>query len=145
MHKFHILSEVPLKKYYGSCLCQQVKYELTGTIEAFFLCHCSRCRKVTGSAHASNLFVSSEDFRFVAGENLVKEYFVEGTRFGKAFCSICSSAMPRMHPFGKVLVPAGGLDCEITVKPMGHIQCESRAGWDDGFVEVPKFDRYPPP
>ena len=35
----------------GSCLCGKVTFEIEGNFEQFFLCHCERCRKDTGSAH----------------------------------------------------------------------------------------------
>ena len=46
-------------KYKGSCLCGEITFEIIGEFESFFLCHCERCRKDTGSAHAANLFSSS--------------------------------------------------------------------------------------
>jgi hypothetical protein len=52
----------------GSCLCGSVHYEFTGNMGIFQYCHCSRCRKVTGSAHAANLFVAPEQFHWVQGE-----------------------------------------------------------------------------
>ena len=45
-------------KLTGSCLCGSVKYELEGKAERFYHCHCSRCRKATGTGHASNLLVT---------------------------------------------------------------------------------------
>ena len=41
----------------GSCLCGGVVYEIDPPFKIFQYCHCSRCRKFTGSAHAANLFV----------------------------------------------------------------------------------------
>ncbi|WP_440137184.1 GFA family protein, partial [Francisella philomiragia] len=29
----------------GSCLCNSVKFEIDGSFENFFLCHCEHCRK----------------------------------------------------------------------------------------------------
>ena len=40
----------------GTCLCGAVRFEISGSFERFYLCHCSRCRKGSGSAHAANLF-----------------------------------------------------------------------------------------
>jgi hypothetical protein len=36
-------------RHYGSCLCGAVRFEVEGSFECFFLCHCSFCRKDTGS------------------------------------------------------------------------------------------------
>jgi len=48
-----------MNKHLGSCLCGEVRFEIVGNFERFFLCHCGRCRKDTGSAHAANLFSST--------------------------------------------------------------------------------------
>jgi hypothetical protein len=42
--------------YSGSCLCGEIRFEIEGEFERFYLCHCEYCRKDTGSAHAANLF-----------------------------------------------------------------------------------------
>ncbi|RPH66319.1 MAG: aldehyde-activating protein, partial [Hyphomicrobiales bacterium] len=46
-------------RHLGSCLCGDVRFEIAGDFEKFYLCHCSRCRKDTGSAHGANLFASA--------------------------------------------------------------------------------------
>ena len=38
----------------GKCLCGVVQFRISGEFESFFLCHCSRCRKDSGSAHSAN-------------------------------------------------------------------------------------------
>ncbi len=48
-----------LNNVHGACLCGAVKFTLSGVAESFHLCHCSRCRKATGTAHASNIFWGS--------------------------------------------------------------------------------------
>ena len=53
---------------HGSCLCGAIRFEFIKPAGPFELCHCTRCRKVTGSAFFSGLYVRIEDFRLVAGE-----------------------------------------------------------------------------
>ena len=36
----------------GSCLCGEVAFEVEGPFDSFLNCHCSRCRKATGTARA---------------------------------------------------------------------------------------------
>ena len=69
------------QKATGSCLCGSVKYEITGNMGMFQYCHCSRCRKITGSAHAANLFVSPADFHWLAGEEVVERYEPAHTKY----------------------------------------------------------------
>ena len=59
---------------HGSCLCKKVQYEVELPFERFMYCHCTRCRKATGSPHAANGFVKPETFRWTQGEELVKRY-----------------------------------------------------------------------
>lgn len=127
----------------GSCLCGAIKYSIEGESLGLFLCHCSRCRKVTGSAHGANMFVKAERVNWLSGEDKLKVFLVEGTRFGKAFCSNCSSAMPRQHANHPILIPAGSLDSELNMKATAHICCTSRANWDDGFADVPQIPHLP--
>lgn len=40
----------------GSCLCQKVRYKVTGAPLTTIICHCDSCRKSTGSAFMANSF-----------------------------------------------------------------------------------------
>jgi hypothetical protein len=58
----------------GSCLCGGVKFEIERAVGPFELCHCTRCRKVSGSAYLTWLGVRREDFRFLQGADLIKTF-----------------------------------------------------------------------
>jgi hypothetical protein len=47
----------------GSCLCGSVTFAVDLPFDRFIHCHCSRCRKATGTAHASNAVVKAAAFR----------------------------------------------------------------------------------
>src|SRR5262249_597956 len=99
-----------MKKYSGSCLCASVAFEITGEFRRFLPCHCGRCRKETGSAHAANLFSTPIEFTWVRGEETVRTFRLPNTRFVKSFCVTCGSALPTVEANGTVVVPAGSLD-----------------------------------
>lgn len=128
----------------GSCLCGAIRFEVEGAFEKFFLCHCGRCRKDTGSAHAANLFSSSAKIRWLSGHEKLKTFRVPETRHEKSFCSECGSALPRVQMNGALLVvPAGCLDGELDARPDAHIFVASRASWDRRLEDVPKIDALP--
>ena len=58
----------------GGCLCGAVTYEVRSPFLRFAHCHCSRCRKATGTGHATNLYCAPERFTWLTGENLVTRY-----------------------------------------------------------------------
>lgn len=125
----------------GSCLCGAVRFEVEGDFQRFYLCHCRHCRKDTGSAHAANLFAPAATLRWVAGKDRVTCFTLPSTRHSKSFCSTCGSALPNVQQEGALLVvPAGSLDGELTLKPDAHIFCARRAGWDNGLGEIPMME-----
>ena len=122
----------------GSCLCGAVRFEILGKLESFFLCHCRRCRKDTGSAHAANLFSTSATLDWISGQNLARTFRLPGTRHQKSFCTDCGSALPYVDAgTGLLVVPAGSLDDPIDIRPDAHICSDSRAEWDHDLEDIP--------
>ena len=79
----------------GSCLCGFVKFEVTPPFAAFRYCHCTRCQKASGAAHAANAFLPAMQFKWLEGESLVKRFNLPGAkRFAVAFCTECGTRVP---------------------------------------------------
>jgi len=129
----------------GTCLCGKVSYELTGNLGIFQYCHCSRCRKFTGSVHAANLIVAPDQFRWLSGEEFVGRYEVEEAKhFATCFCKQCGSSLPWMTQSEKaVVVPAGTLDDDPGITPLQNIFWGSRASWFEDVSSLPKFEELP--
>lgn len=130
----------------GSCLCKKVSYRITGNMGVFQYCHCSRCRKFTGSAHAANLFVAPEDFSWLEGEEYVGRYDPEHTKyFVTCFCKNCGSSLPWLSKSGRlVVIPAGTLDGDPEIRPAQNVFYASRPAWYTPAETLPKFDEMPP-
>lgn len=129
------------KKYEGSCLCGEVRFEVDGAFESFFLCHCQRCRKRTGSAYAANLFSTTATLNWLQGDAKVRTFGVPETRHSGAFCSVCGSSLPTVRG-ERIKVPAGCLDSDIAIQPNAHIFMGSKACWDDALEKVEQHERY---
>lgn len=128
----------------GSCLCGAVKFEMEGEFKKFFLCHCSLCRKVTGSAHCSNLFAPNGRLRWLSGEDKLSFYRHEDGNFARNFCSICSATMPLfVKKRNMVVLPAGCLDSDIDITPQAHIFIGSKGNWDGILNDKPTFEKMP--
>ena len=57
-----------MKKITGECLCGLIKYEIMGKPSRVANCHCDDCRKVTGSAFATNIFFKEDEVNVTSGE-----------------------------------------------------------------------------
>ena len=131
-------------KYQGSCLCNQIKFEIIGNFDSFYLCHCKYCQKDTGSAHAANLFSSGAKINWLSGQQNITSYKLDNSRHTKSFCKNCGSAMPNLQMNDKLLVvPAGSLDTNLSIKPNAHLFYSSKADWDENLEAIKKFETFP--
>jgi hypothetical protein len=128
----------------GSCLCGAVRYKATGEPVRFYHCHCSRCRKASGTGHASNLFLKGS-LSILGGDDRIASYKPpEAERFTTTFCSTCGSRVPRfIEKIGMVFIPAGSLDVEPSIAPQARIFSGSRAAWSCDATVLPEFSELP--
>lgn len=128
----------------GSCLCKKIKYEIIGSFESFFLCHCKYCQKDTGSAHAANLFSQSATLTWIMGKQHLTTFTLPQTKHTKTFCNICGSALPSLQENGNLVVtPAGSLDSKINLRPDAHLFSSSRGSWDTKLELIEVFEKLP--
>ena len=129
----------------GSCLCGSVQYEISGEPKKFYHCHCRRCRKASGTGHASNLLIKPGAIKWIRGEELIKSYKVpEAKRFTNCFCSVCGGRVPRyVKETDSIVIPAGSLDSDPTIRPQARIFWGSRASWSCGGDGLPVHSEYP--
>ena len=123
---------------HGSCLCGAVKIEITGDLAGIQLCHCSQCRRASGTAFAANLPVRAEDFRVVAGQ---PKSYESSPGKERLFCGDCGSpiisrtaAVP-----GMVRVRAGLLAEPVETKAVFHFHVSSKASWLPIADDLPQY------
>ena len=123
----------------GSCLCGAVAFEIDGETTPIGMCHCSKCRKVSGVASNANLMAAKDRLRWVRGEDRIQEFALPDG-WGTWRCGVCGSPVPKLHPGGGAYwVPAGLLDGDPGVRVAGHIWVGSKAPWDEIAGEAPQF------
>ena len=131
----------------GSCLCGAVRYQAVGVAQRFLHCHCSRCRKATGTGHASNLFMQPGTLQYLRGQENMRSFKLpEALRFTNSFCVVCGSRLPRQASGSDVvMIPAGSLDDEPPIRAQARIFDASRAPWSCAGDDLPVHAQYPPP
>jgi hypothetical protein len=101
-------------------------------------CHCSRCRKHSGTFGLTQGRVPKDRFRLVQGEELIRVYKPNGGKV-KAFCSECGSSLfGGDWPDGdEVSIRLGSFDDDPGIRPSAHVFVDSAAPWfevpDDGL------------
>lgn len=118
-------------KVRGSCLCGGVRFSIDGRSSPIGACHCSKCRKVSGTGSITELMTAKKSLHFDEGEQLLRTYR-QPSGYTVVFCERCGSHLPHLHPNGKVYwVPAGLLDDDPGVGVAMHIYVASKAPWDE--------------
>jgi hypothetical protein len=126
-----LIREVRMAAYRGSCICGEVVFEVDGPFDRFLNCHCSRCRKATGSAHSCEVIVKASAVRWLRGEGSVTRFDLPQARsFATAFCKLCGSPMPHLTRSGReTIIHAGAFDDPLGTAPDRHVHWASRANW----------------
>ena len=128
----------------GGGLCGGVRYEITLPFRRANHCHCTRCRRHSGTFGLTQGRVPREGFRLVAGEELIRVYRPDGGT-SKAFCSICGSSLfGYAWPEGEeISVRFGSLDDDPRIRPQYHSHVASAAPWES--IPEDGLPRYPGP
>lgn len=113
--------------YTGSCFCGAVKYQIRGDIGAAYYCHCSRCRKISGSAFSANAVISPDDFVVMQGQDALGTH-TSDMGVNRVFCSRCGSSL-FVSQGDQMRLRLGTLDTPLTAGPQTHIFTDSKANW----------------
>jgi hypothetical protein len=128
----------------GSCLCGTVTYEVSGEFGDAYFCHCTRCRKASGSAFAANARITPGQFTVITGQDSLKTYYHQPSDLARKFCAECGSPIvsERTQP-AMMAVRLGTLDSPLGSGPVGHIFVNSKAEWDVIADDLPQFAERP--
>lgn len=127
----------------GECLCGEVKFEIEAELQNLYQCHCSLCRKVTGSSANAATFVHQSHFCWLSGIEKIRSYQKE-TGYRADFCSSCGSPVPNALKDSDLMwVPAGLLDGYIPSEIAVHLHLASSAPWDRNTPNCKMFQDSP--
>lgn len=129
-------------KIKGSCLCGGVSFAIAGAPGPIGQCHCSKCRKVSGTNGNSVFRATRGNFEWTSGEDLIATYHVpDGDGWHSTFCKTCGSPLPLDGQKSDLFfVPAGLLDDDPGHRSFAaHIFVDSKAPWVDITDDAPQF------
>ncbi|MBS0640045.1 MAG: GFA family protein [Proteobacteria bacterium] len=127
----------------GNCLCGSVAFEVAGELPKLYQCHCSLCRKQSGTTSNCSLLVQCENFRWLDGESNITSY-VKDSGFRSDFCARCGSPVPNpLRDTTYVWVPSGLLDGKVSLEVGAHLCVGSKASWDTNIIDGTQFEDLP--
>jgi len=116
----------------GECNCGAVQFEIDADLADVFVCHCSICRRSTGSNGIAVVLVRRDQFRWVRGEEHIAMWKKPATKWETWFCRVCGSPVPGDNDATKMFVPAGSITKGgDALRVAHHIWVGSKAVWDE--------------
>ena len=124
----------------GKCYCGTVHYAVADEFRYALNCHCSNCRRATGSAFKPFAGIEREKLIVTQGADQQLIYGREPDKAHDAHCRTCGSLLYSLVRDGKwVHVTMGTLVDAPSIKPAAHIFVGSKAPWFTITDDLPRF------
>jgi len=122
----------------GECFCRAVSYEVADEFAYALNCHCSNCRRTTGSAFKPFAGIAREKFRVTRGGDHLMIYGDDAAH--DAHCGRCGSLLYSLVRDGAyVHVAMGTLTGAPSIRPAAHIFVGSKAPWFEITDGLPQY------
>ncbi len=123
----------------GSCFCHAVQYSVPDAFLYAMNCHCSNCRRTTGSAFKPFAAIEREKLTLTSGQD---ELLIHGEdRAHDAHCRNCGSLLYSVVRDGAYIhVTMGTLIDAPGIRPNRHIFVGSKAPWFTITDDLPQYE-----
>lgn len=126
----------------GGCSCNATRYRLTEEPMFTHVCHCSICKRHTGTAFVTHVFLETAYLEVIEGRAV--PYAGQTGSGGEHWvhrCPACQTAL-FSHYAGNnqiALIKGGTLDDPGSVTPGAHLWVEGKVPWIEIPAGVPAF------
>ena len=128
----------------GGCLCGAVRYSVNGPLRPATACHCSQCRRMTGSFWMSTACADT-DLELTETRGLA--WYHSSSLAKRGFCRECGSSLFwKADALDRTAITPGTLDGDSEIKIVRHIFCADKGdyyGIGDGLPEYGQGFRLP--
>jgi catechol 2,3-dioxygenase-like lactoylglutathione lyase family enzyme len=128
----------------GRCYCGSVSFRVEDAFAYASNCHCSNCRRTTGSAFKP--FAGIEREKLAVAEGRDSLLIVGDDDLNDTHCAACGSLLFSVVREGEyVHVALGSLVDAPRIRPTKHIFVGSKAPWFEIADDLPRFEEHAEP
>lgn len=114
----------------GACLCGAVTFEISVTPAFYYRCHCSLCRKQSGTGFNLATLAEEGHFNWTSGESQIVSWR-KPSGYRNDFCASCGSTVPnRLRDKPYIWLPVGLLDDPAEMQCIGDYCIDDAMPWD---------------
>ena len=124
----------------GGCLCEGVRYRISGNCRDIINCHCTNCRRTHGH-FAAYTSVNKSDLTLVQ-QSTLQWYHDQLPDTYRGFCNCCGASLfwDARDGLGRLSIAAGSLDDSCDLKTIGNIYVAEAGHYYELEEGVPRFD-----
>ncbi|MDA0241658.1 MAG: GFA family protein [Proteobacteria bacterium] len=129
--------------YAGGCQCGELRFNLTAEPLTAYRCHCSECRRHSGSAFGTSVIVPRRAFSLIQGRPRSWDRTADSGGVNEShFCANCGT---RVYGERKnvevdfVVLRHGSFDDPSSIKPIGDIWTKRALPWvvmDQDLIQI---------
>lgn len=131
-------------RLHATCYCGAVELEVDDAFVSAFYCHCSRCRRQSGSAFSALGCIEVEKFSITRGAEAV----LRSPETADGHGAVCAHCHARLYAIVRarryVHLPLGILTDTPSIRPSVHIYVGSKAPWYTICDDLPQYAELPP-
>lgn len=133
-----------MSKRSGHCHCGSIQFEFIGEPTDVSFCHCSICRRISGSAFGAYVEVPESALTVTRGSDNLARYRPTEL-LEKAFCRYCGVQMFTRHRKfpGFAYINLAVVSDDHDLVPEYHQFVGSKAKWHQISDALPQFDEWP--
>jgi hypothetical protein len=130
----------------GGCQCGALRYRFEGEPISLAVCHCTECKRQSGSSFGMSLTVPKEGFRMLAGAP--KTYTRKADSGREVVCAFCPECGTRIYhqPLyreGALNIKPGTLDDTSWLRPTIQVWTCRKHDWLELPADWMSFERQP--
>ena len=131
----------------GACHCGCITYEAEADPEKIYICHCTDCQTLSGSAFRTVLPTREGSFKLRSGELKIYVKTAEsGTARPQSFCPNCGTPIysttigedPKVY-----VLRLGTVRQRDQFQPKLQLWCRSAQHWVNHITAVPRIEKQP--
>ena len=126
--------------FQGGCLCEGVRYTVTGPLRDVLGCHCAQCRRTSGH-HVAATSAAAADLTLQRHESLT--WYRSSATAERGFCRRCGANLfwrQTAPGTDRISIMAGTLDAPTGLRMAGHIFVADKGDYyeiNDGTPQQP--------
>ncbi|MGH8206029.1 MAG: GFA family protein [Steroidobacteraceae bacterium] len=131
-------------KVEGACHCGHITFDAELDPGSAFICHCTDCQTLTGSAYRVNALTKAEDFHLRSGPPAVYVKTAQsGNKRAQAFCPRCGTPIYSAAPHDPqvYVIRVGTLKQRLQLSPKRQLWSRSALHWAADLHALPHLEQ----